>query len=578
MAEPSVLVVTSSGASPAAVVPVLAAIEAAGIRVRAIDVGSVGGGGSGVADRMRRAIAGEGAERKLRKELELSPPDAVVAFDPHAAQALTVVRDQLQNPAPVIAVVGDLDPAQIWSQSDADRFLAVDDIAAVALADAGVEGDRILVVGAIGERAFAEAAAHDRTMLRTRFKIGGKVALVEVAGLGAELTGQLSLQLSLLDANSQITFLFDAGSDADAAAVLRRQVPTLGLKAKLFGATGDAPLLWRAADVIVARPRAEVVSRVMLLGGRLVALVDDSVPNAARTAASLEARKRAISAKGLLMLSSALESAFGGSPPSATEDGADQIADIVAAVASDKRGVIDERLSAIHAATRDKVHRASVAAHAAAAATAAAGDLEDLGGGGGFADAVADLPDKAELERVRAEVAKRVADMTKQMAAARDAANAASEQAKAARGRGAADEAARLDKKADAERARMHSMLSELATLETELKDLEGASKSLGDIPRASSAGATSSSSSYGSSSSGSSGARAEAPPRVSSIDDELARLKRQGGAAPRPSGSSSSRPSASSSSGTKRPAEKTVDDELAALKKKMQNAPKKKP
>jgi hypothetical protein len=359
-------------------------------------------------------------------------------------------------------------------------------------------------------------------------------------------------------------------------------VPSLGLKAKLFGATGDAPLLWRAADVIVARPRAEVVSRVMLLGGRLVAIVDETVPNAARTAASLEARKRAISAKGLLMLSSALEVAFGGTPPSATEDGADQIADIVAAVASEKRGVIDERLSAVHAATRDKVQRASAAAHAAAAATAAAGDLEDLGGGGGgFADAVADLPDKAELERLRAEVARRVADMNKQMAASRDAANAASEQAKAARGRGATEEASRLDKKADAERARMHAMLSELATLETELKDLEGAIKSLGDIPRASASSGASASSSASSSSS--SAPRAEARPRVSSIDDELARLKRQGGGVP-PKGNASSSASSgrsssgSASSGNKRPADKTVDDELAALKKKMQNAPKKKP
>jgi UDP-N-acetylglucosamine:LPS N-acetylglucosamine transferase len=572
VAEPSVLVVTSSGASPAAVVPVLAAIEAAGIRVRAIDVGAVGGGGTGVADRMRRALAGEGAERKLKKELELSPPDAVIAFDPHAALALTVVRDQVQNPAPVIAVVGDLEPVAAWSQSDADRFLAVDEIAAVALADAGVEGDRILVVGAIGERAFAEAAAHDRLMLRSRFKLSGKVALVEVAGLGAELTGQLSLQLSLLDGGSQITFLFDAGNDADAAAVLRRQVPALGLKAKLFGSTPDAPLLWRAADAIVARPRAEVVSRVMLLGGRLVALVDDSVPHSAATAAALEARKRAIASKGLLMLSSALESAFGGTPPSATDDGADQIADIVAAVASDKRGVIDERLSAVHAATRDKVHRANSAAQAAAAQTAAAGDLEDLGGGGGgFADAVADLPDKAELERLRGEVARRVSDLNKQMAASRDAATDATEKAKGARARGAVDEAIQLERKADGERARMHGLLSELATLESELKDLERSIKALGDIPRTSSSASSASTSSSGA---GGGAPRAEAPPRrAASIDDELARLKRHGGGGPTPKPPASSAPG----SGAKKPPADNVDDELAALKKKMQGAPPKK-
>lgn len=578
MAEASVLIVTSSGASPSAVVPVLAACEAAGMRVRAIDVGAVGSGGSGVADRMRRALLGEGAERKLRRELEISPPDATIVFDPHSALAATTARDHVQNPSPVIAVVGDLDPPPAWSQTDADRFVAIDDLAAVALADAGVEGDRILVVGAIGERAFAEAGSQDRAALRARFKLSGKVALVEVAGLGAELTGQLSLQLSLLDTSSAITFLFDAAGDADAAAVLRRQVPTLGLKGKLFGATADAPLLWRAADLIVARPRPEVVSRVMLVGGKLVALIDDTVPTGPRVAAALEARKRGIAAKGLLLLSSALDSAFGGSLPGATSDGADHVADIVAAVAGDKRGVIDERRNAAQAATRDRVQRAAAAAHAAAAQSSMPGELEDLGdGGGSFAEAVSDLPDKAELERLRAEVAQRMAELNKAMTAARDAANDASAKAKGAAARGAADEARQLERKADSERARMHALLSELATLEAELKDLERTLRDVGDVPK------TSSAPPRASASAGNAGPKYSAPPR-SSIDDELERLKRAGGAgagaapkssAPRGNSGGTKASGGSKPSGGAKPT--TVDDELAALKKKMQNAPPKK-
>jgi len=545
VADPHVLVVTSSGAPASAVVPVLAAIEAAGMRVRAIDVGAVGSSGSGVADRMRRALLGEGVERKLRRELEISPPDAAVVFDPHSALALTVARDQVQNPAPVIAVVGDLDPVPAWSQTDADRFIAIDELAAVALADAGVEGERILVVGAIGERAFAEAGKQDRAALRTRFKLTGKVALVEVAGLGAEVTGQLSLQLSLLDSGSAITYLFDAAGDADVAAVLRRQVPSLGLRAKLFGATPDAALLWRAADAIVARPRPEVISRVMLVGGKLVALIDDQVANAARLVAGLEARRRAIAAKGLLMLSSALDSAFGGTPPPASDDGADHVADIVAAIAGDKRAVLEERRAVAQAATRDRVQRATAAAQAAAAQTAMPGELEDLGGGGEtFAQAVADLPDKSELERLRAEVAQRMTELTKAMTAARDAATDAAEKAKGATSRGATEEAAQLERKADTERARMHQLLAELATLESELKDLERTIKQLGDVPRAS---------------------KVEAPPK-SPIDDELDRLKKGGGPAPK---------QAPKQPSSRAPA-KTLDDELAALKKKMQT-PKKK-
>jgi len=546
MTEPQVLVVTSAGASPAAVVPVMAAIEAAGMRVRAIDVGGAGGGGGGISDRVKRALLGEGAERKLRRELEQSPPDAAVVFDPHAALALTVARDAVQNPAPVIGVVGELEPPPAWASTDCDRFVAVDELAAVALADAGCEGERVLVVGAIGERAFAEAGAHDRAALRARFKLGGKVALVECAGLGAEHTGQLALQLSLLDGGDRVTFLFDAAGDAEAAAVLRRQVPTLGLRGKLFGATGDAPLLWRSADVIVARPRPEVVARTLLVGGRLVALVDDSLPNAAKAAAALETRKRGFPAKGLLLLSSALDAAFQGGPPPPTGDGADHVADIVAAVAHDKRGVIDERRVAAQAATSAKVRAASAAANAAAATTAMPGDLEDLGGpdAGPAVDDVP-LPDAAEIARLRKEVQARKADMTKSMMAARDAAGRLGEEATGARVRGATDEATQLDRRADAERARMHALLGELATLESELAELERVHKTVESQPKAP--------------------PPPKAPP-APTLDDALDEMKKRAGGNVKPP---------SSKSAPKKPAS-TVDDELEALKRKMAQQKKK--
>lgn len=562
MSDSQILIVTSAGAPSAAVVPVLAAIEAAGMRVRAIDVGGVGGGGGGISDRVKRALLGEGAERRLKRELELTPPDAAVVFDPHSAMALTIVRDQVQNPAPVVAVVGDLEPAAAWAQTDADRFVAIDELAAVALADAGVEGERILVVGAIGERAFADAGTQDRAALRTRFKLSGKVALVEVTGLGAEQTGQLALQLSLLDGGDQITFLFDAAGDVESAAVLRRQVPTLGLRAKLFGQTADAPLLWRAADAIVARPRPEVVARVMLVGGKLVALIDDSVAGSAKTAAALEARKRAIAAKGLLLLSSALESAFTGTPPPPTSDGGDNTADIVAAVAGDKRGVIDERRAVAQAQTRDRVRAASAAAQAAAATTAMPGDLEDLGGAPPVDDVA--LPDAAELARLRAEVEKRKSEMTKSMMAARDAATSFTEQATAARGAGKTDEAAQHERRADAERARMHSLLGELATLETELAELERVRKTIQDAPR---------SAPRASPSSGSTDMPRPRP--APSVDDALHELKKKAGA-PGAQGGPSPGPAPKQSARPQKPVS-TVDDELAALKRKMASSPPKK-
>ncbi len=221
----SVLLITSSGADSAAVVPVLAALEAADVKVRAIDVGAVGSDGSGVGDRLRRAILGESVERRLRREIEAAPPDVAVVFDPYAAIAMTVVRDAAAMPMPVVAVVGALAPGAAWAQTDADRFLAVDDGAAVTLADHGVEAERILVVGAFGEFGFVAAARDSRDALRKRFNLVGRVVTIAICGMSPDVVGQLLLQLSLFNGADGTTFLFDAGSDADAAAARPESAP-----------------------------------------------------------------------------------------------------------------------------------------------------------------------------------------------------------------------------------------------------------------------------------------------------------------------------------------------------------------
>ncbi len=537
---PHVLVVTSAGAQAAVVVPVLAALEASGARVHAIDVGAAGGGGASVGDRLRRALLGETAERRLRKELESNPPDVAVAFDPHAAQALGVARDQVSAPAPVIAVVGELDPGRAWAEAGADRYCACDTECAVALAELGIEGERILVTGVFGPRAWADAAAEDRAALRARFKLTGAVALVEVAGLGAEKTSQLALQMSLSDAAERTVYLFDAGDDVDAAAVLRKQVPALGLRGKLFGATADAPLLWRCAEVAVAVPRADAIAKAALIGARLVALVDDTVPGAATAAAAIEARRRGTAARSVLLVSSAIDALAKASPLPCAPDGAERVADICWVVAADKRAVVEERHAAARAETREKVRAATTAAQAAARVVAAPGELEDLGGGASAPAAGPDVatPDPAELARLQAETRARKVDLEKAMAQARSSAVGLGRLAASAHGAGKVDEAREAERKADAERARMHGLLGELAQLETELLELGRAVEAASTVAaRAAAARAARPAAAPDPLDDLDAPAprRPAGPPRAS-IDDQLAQLKRQGGDVPRDS------------------------------------------
>ncbi len=549
---PKVLVVTSAGAPSPVVTPVLAALEAHGLVVRAIDVGRVGARASGGAWKVVKAIVGELAERRLARELADHPPDVAVAFDPGSASVLSAARDESEAPAPVVAVVPELEPnGEEWAASAADRYLTVDDAAAVALADGGVDGTRVLPVGPFCPLPYAQAGREARAALRGRFKLPatGPVVLVEVVGLGYETTSQLALQLSL--ASAKAAYLFAAGDDADAATALRRQVPTLGLKAKLFGHTSDAPFLWRAADVVIARPRVQAVAKAMAVGARMVALAPEDGAGKA-LAGSLEGRKLGVAAQGPLFVSSALDALLAAAAPATLEgeDGAGNTADVVWVVGRARREIADEVRAAERAETRARVHAATAAASAAERQSAAAGDLEDLGWGDGDSDepAAAAPPDRAEIERLRKDVEARIARVQRTIADAQQSAARWQKKAEDGRKAGSEQAAREAERNADLERARMHAALTEMAELSSEKAALDKAAAAA--PPRAETTGSPP--------------PRSAPPPRAErSVDDLLRDMKRQGGgAAERPG---------------KKPAS-TVDDELEALKRKMSGKKKGKP
>jgi hypothetical protein len=388
------LVVTSDATPVAAVEPVVLALEAADLCVRLVDVGR-GAAARGPLDRVVRAVVGEAGERRLLRALGAQPPEVTLAFDPIGAAALAAARDAERSLAPVIAVVPELTPDQGWAAARADRYLTFDDAAAVALSDDGAAGERILAVGPIASRRFAAAASEARAGLRERFKLRtGGVVLVDVSGFGYESTQTIALQMALGGAN--MTTLFDAGADRDAATALRRQVPTLDMPAKLFGRTDDAPALWRAADVIVARPTVRAVARALLLGARFVALLPDG-PQEERLAEAVVERGVGAIAKTALLLSSTLAEVLAGKGDIrewAGRDGAKNVADISVVVGEDRAGVLDEARAAKRQGERAQVARAAAVraetaarGEAEARLTAEAGGLEDLSGGSDFGGA-----------------------------------------------------------------------------------------------------------------------------------------------------------------------------------------------
>ncbi len=566
--SPSALVVTSAGAPAAVVTPVLAGLEVSGLDVHAMDVGRAGSRDEGTVGRFVRAIAGEFAERKLERVFVERPMDVVIGFEPATVASLVALRDASSRPPAVVAVLGGLAPEPGWAGSDADRYLVVDDDAAVALADRGLEGQRIMPVGVVAPFGFAQAAKVARTKLRARFKIAGDdpVVLIRVEGLGYELTQQIALQLSLLGAPAN--YLFDAGTDTEAASALRRQVPTLELKAKLFGITKEAPSYWRAADVVVARPTQDAVSRALIRGCKFVSLLGDE-KSGERLATAVTDRSFGVTASSPLLLSSALESIVGSKKriPLEGVDGAGNIADIAYVVARDRDAVIADSRGAARERTRSRVEQASAYAEVSAKASSAPGELEDLSGGAAMPDiepvGVDEISDLRQEIRARMTQVQRVVADTQSQAGRLDA------KATKAKARGDEEVANEARKAADAERARMHRSLAELAELTRELETLGKAEASARPARTASStAGATSTRPRPRSQRGGGTSTRA---PRQN-VDELLSELKRDAGAEPGKSKPRSAAPRGAKK--RKRRGEKgsSVDDELAALKRKMQN------
>jgi hypothetical protein len=247
------------------------------------------------------------------------------------------------------------------------------------------------------------------------------------------------------------------------------------MRAKLFGATDDAPLLWRCADVAVARPRLRAAMRTLAINTRMVAFLpeDDA---AERLARDLEARGMGARAQSALLVASAIEPLIARPhAPSARTgaDGAANVADIVAIVGGQVGAILAETARVSAAAAAD-----TTSAQSGAAAPTSAGELEDLSAGGGLEDLFGPAAgaDGAGARR-KAELGAQMKQLARQVSESQTALEDWERKKAKAEGAGDSDQARQASRGADAERAKMHKALAQMAALEGEIRKLEGRDK-----------------------------------------------------------------------------------------------------
>lgn len=198
------------------------------------------------------------------------PAEGMVPVTTGPAEVACVLDPEAPSvPPPRVALVDALAPGERWREAG-ERFAVVDERAKSALVSLGVPETRVVVTGWPLAPIWKEAAAADREELRQRFGLAstaGPVVLVDTRGLGEQL-GPVIMQLSL---SPGIAPLFDAPDEATTA-VLRARCPAAGIRARRFGETAEAPLLWRAADVVVGRPHPQQVAQARTVGLAMIAL------------------------------------------------------------------------------------------------------------------------------------------------------------------------------------------------------------------------------------------------------------------------------------------------------------------
>jgi UDP-N-acetylglucosamine:LPS N-acetylglucosamine transferase len=308
----------------------------------------------------------------------------VVALDPVTAAAVDAWRAEGLVRAPLVGVLDGLrlDPA--WARTSVDRLSVADPVQAEEALELGLPAECLVPCGIPVCGGFSSINPDDKAALRERYGLPVDRPLVLMVTHEVEhdqLTGAL-FQLSMV--GDRATLLFDVARDDGGAELLRRRSKLYGLQARMFGKVEQAPELWAAADVVVARPHKYVEQRALALRLPMVHLLPDT--EAQRETARIYADRGIGRAVGnMATLAAELETQISPATLSASRQimgeiskrsAAKEVARMVAQVAAQAEQILEEQY---HRKPRHTPASAPSGAPAAAPPPEQQGPLEFIG-------------------------------------------------------------------------------------------------------------------------------------------------------------------------------------------------------
>ena len=225
-----------------------------------------------------------------------------------------------------------------WADTELD-FVAVAhaDLMGDAVARTGLPRDRVVATGLPAEAPPGVAAQPPPA--------GEASIFVQVGGMEEGRLSRSLLQWTLLDPPAEV--IFHSGGDARVARILRRDVATYGLSARLGTSVHDIPLLMAAATVCVVPPDGVAVAEGLAAGSPTVVL---GAPASAAGCRFLVDRDAAAIVESELTLAAdvdvlrqdaaRLDRLRAGGRSLSAPGAVDRLADLVERAASEPRGVV----------------------------------------------------------------------------------------------------------------------------------------------------------------------------------------------------------------------------------------------
>lgn len=196
-------------------------------------------------------------------------PGAVICTHPFAAVAISAWKKRKQVKIPAITgVITDFTIHPFWPQSDLDGYFVSSPELAETMAETGVPGERIWVVGIpVGSR-FGRTL--NRNLIKLKLGLDPHKTTVLVTGGGLGLGGLKEAVEALGTLETPIQIMAVTGLNPVLQQSLERVIRDLGNPVKVFSFVDNMADLMRASDIIVSKPGGITVAEALVTGKPVV--------------------------------------------------------------------------------------------------------------------------------------------------------------------------------------------------------------------------------------------------------------------------------------------------------------------